>query len=95
MDPGKALIASLEIVKVLYETAELYRRLDTINSNFLNELAILNTLKDQIIKSRRMQGNQIVDNYVCDINKKLNKVKKKKNLKKKKEILDNICRKSY
>lgn len=75
MDPGKALIASLEIIKVLYETAELYRRLDTINSNFLNELAILNTLKDQIIKSRRMQGNQIVDNYVCDINKKLNKVK--------------------
>lgn len=75
MDPGKALIASLEIVKVLYETAELYRRLDTINSNFLNELAILNTLKDQITKSRRMQGSQIIDNFICDINKKLVKIK--------------------
>jgi hypothetical protein len=75
MDPGKALIASLEVIKVLYETAELYNRLEIINGEILNEIAILVALQDQIMSSQRMANNQIVNNYLSDINRKLTKIK--------------------
>ena len=48
MDVGKALGSSLEIIKMIYETAETYRRLEKINSEFLNEIALLVSLKNQI-----------------------------------------------
>ncbi len=75
MEAGKALGASLEIIKMLYETAETYRRLEKINSNILNELALLISIKDQIKVCRRMDNNIIVDNYLIDINNRLTKFK--------------------
>lgn len=75
MEAGRALGASLEIIKALYETAETYRRLEKINSNILNEMALLLSIKDQILQCRRMENNQIVDNYLIDIFNKLNKFK--------------------
>ena len=76
MDPGKALGASLEIIKALYETAELYRRLETINGEILNEIALLVSLQDQITSSQRMANNAVVNNYLQDINRKLTKIKR-------------------
>ncbi len=75
MEAGRALGASLEIIKALYETAETYRRLEKINGNILNEMALLLSIKDQILQCRRMENNQIVDNYLIDIFNKLNKFK--------------------
>lgn len=75
MEAGKALGASLEIIKMLYETAETYRRLEKINANILNELALLISIKEQIQSCRRMENNLIIDNYLIDINKKLIKFK--------------------
>ncbi len=76
MDPGRALISSIEIIKMLYETAELYKKLERINGNLLNEMSLIVSLKDQITSCRRMQNNQVIDNYLLDINKRLEKFKK-------------------
>jgi len=76
MDPGKALGASIEIIKMLYETAETYQKLERLNSTILNEIALLITLQDQIKNCRRMENNIIVDNYLIDINYKLEKFQK-------------------
>lgn len=75
MDPGKALVSSLEVIKAIYETAELYRRLEKINQTVLNEIALLVSLQEQIKKSKRLDGNPIIDNYLIDINNKLIKIK--------------------
>jgi len=37
MDAGKSLVSSLEKIKMLYETAETYKKLEKINKNILNE----------------------------------------------------------
>jgi hypothetical protein len=76
MDVGKALGSSLEIIKMIYETAETYRRLEKINSEFLNEIALLVSLKNQIESSKRMGSMPVIENYLGDINKKLIKIKK-------------------
>jgi len=76
MDPGKALVASLEIIRELYETVELYRRLETINGEILNEIALLVSLQDQIVGSQRMKNNPVVDNYLTDISRKLTKIRR-------------------
>lgn len=76
MDVGKALGSSLEIIKMIYETAETYRRLEKINSEFLNELSLLVSLKNQIESSKRMGSMPVIENYLGDINKKLIKIKK-------------------
>lgn len=76
MDPGKALVASLEIIRELYETVELYRRLETINGEILNEIALLVSLQDQIVGSQRMKNNPVVDNYLADISRKLTKIRR-------------------
>lgn len=86
MDAGKALIGSLEIIKLLYETAETYRRLEKINKNILSELALLITIKDQILNSRRMENNPIIDNYLVDINEKLIKFK---------NLVDNVEKQNF
>ena len=75
MDPGKALGSCVEIIKLIYETAELYRRLEKINSQALNEIALLLTIKDQIMSSRRISNNPLIDNYLLDINEKMIKFK--------------------
>jgi len=75
MDPGKALVASLEILKVIYETAEQYRRIQSISQRTLNEMALLFTLQDNIRSCRRMQNNAVIDNYLLDIHKRLSKFK--------------------
>ena len=72
---GGALGASLQIIKAIYETAETYRRLEKINKTALNEIALLITIKDQIQQSRRMENNPIVENYLTDINNRLEKIK--------------------
>jgi len=71
MDAGKSLVSSLEIIKMLYETAETYRKLEKINKNILNEFTLLISLKEQIQNSRRTENNPIIDNYLIDINRKL------------------------
>lgn len=76
MGEGGALAASIEIIKMLYETAETYRKLDRINKTFLNEIALLITLQDQIKNCKRMGNNIIIENYLNDINYKLEKFKK-------------------
>lgn len=81
MDPVKALGSSLEIIKILYETAELYKKLEKINKYALNEIALLVTIKDQILSCRRMANNPLIDNYLIDINEKLSKIK---------EIIQNV-----
>lgn len=86
MDAGKALIGSLEIIKLLYETAETYRRLEKINKNILSELALLITIKDQILNSRRMENNPIIDNYLVNINEKLIKFK---------NLVDNVEKQNF
>jgi len=75
MDPGKALVASLEILKVIYETADQYRRIQSISQKTLNEMALLFTLQDNIRSCRRMQNNAVIDNYLLDIHKRLVKFK--------------------
>jgi hypothetical protein len=75
MDPGKALVASLEILKVIYETAEQYRRIQSVSQRTLNEMALLFTLQDNIRSCRRMQNNAVIDNYLMDIHKRLVKFK--------------------
>jgi len=75
MDPGKALVASLEILKVIYETAEQYRRIQSVSQRTLNEMALLFTLQDSIRSCRRMQNNAVIDNYLTDIHKRLVKFK--------------------
>ena len=50
---------SIEIIKMLYETAETYRKLERLNSTILNEIALLITLQDQIKNCRRMENNVI------------------------------------
>lgn len=75
MEAGKALGASLEIIKMIYETAETYRKLERLNQTVLNEIALLITLQDQIKNCRRMENNTIIDNYLIDINKRLEKFK--------------------
>lgn len=74
---GEALAASLEIIKALYETAHLYRNLRFINQRFMNKICMLITLKDHVTKSKRMAGNDMIDNYIQDIAKKLNKMRNK------------------
>jgi len=86
MEAGRALGASLEIIKALYETAETYRRLEKINGNILNEMALLLSIKDQILQCRRIENNQIVDNYLIDIFNKLNKFK---------NIVENIGKQNF
>ena len=81
MDPGKALVASLEILKVIYETAEQYRRIQSVSQRTLNEMALLFALQDNIRSCRRMQNNAVIDNYLLDIHKRLTKFK---------EIVDGI-----
>ena len=85
MDPVKTLGSSLEIIKMLYETAELYRKLEKINRYALNEIALLVSIKDQILSSKRIKDNPMVDNYLIDINEKLIKFKK---------MIENIDKKS-
>jgi len=70
-----ALGASLSILKVLYETAELYNKMAHINERTLNEIALLACMKDQIESSKRMAGNQIVEKYMNDIHNRLMKLK--------------------
>lgn len=70
-----ALGASLSILKVLYETAELYNKMSHINERTLNEIALLACMKDQIESSKRMAGNQIVEKYMNDIHNRLMKLK--------------------
>ena len=70
-----ALGASLSILKVLYETAELYNKMTHINERTLNEIALLACMKDQIESSKRMAGNQIVEKYMNDIHNRLMKLK--------------------
>lgn len=70
-----ALGASLSILKVLYETAELYNKMSHINERTLNEIALLACMKDQIESSKRMAGNQIVEKYMTDIHNRLMKLK--------------------
>jgi len=72
---GETLSVSLTIIKAIYETAHLYKNLKYINRRYLNEICVLITLRDQITKSRRMVGNEMIDNYLQDIAKKLNKMK--------------------
>ena len=72
---GEALSVSLTIIKTIYETAHLYKNLKYVNRKYLNENCLIITLKDQIQKSRRMSNNEMIDNYVQDIAKKLNKLK--------------------
>jgi len=67
MEAGKALWASLEIIKMIYETAETYRKLERLNQTVLNEIALLITLQDQIKNCRRMENNTIIDDYLIDI----------------------------
>lgn len=74
---GEALAASLEIIKALYETAHLYRNLRFINQRFMNKICMLITLKEHVSKSKRMTGNDMIDNYIQDIAKKLNKMRNK------------------
>ena len=59
-----------------YVSAELYKKLERINGNLLNEMSLIVSLKDQITSCRRMQNNQVIDNYLLDINKRLEKFKK-------------------
>jgi len=70
-----ALGASLSILKVLYETAELYNKMAHINERTLNEIALLACMKDQIESSKRMAGNQVVEKYMNDIHNRLMKLK--------------------
>ena len=74
MDPVKTLGSSLEIIKMLYETAETYRKLERINKNILNEFTLLISLKDQIQNSRRTENNPVIDNYLIDIKQFKNKL---------------------
>jgi hypothetical protein len=74
---GEALSASLEIIKALYETAHLYRNLRFINQRYMNKICMLITLKEHITKSSRMSNNDMVNNYILDIAKKLNKMRYK------------------
>ena len=74
---GEALSASIEIIKALYDTAHLYRNLRFINQRFMNKICLLITLKEHISKSNRMSHNDMVNNYILDIAKKLNKMRNK------------------
>jgi hypothetical protein len=74
---GEALSASIEIIKMLYETAHLYRNLRFINQRFMNKICMLITLKEHISKSNRMSNNDMINNYILDIAKKLNKMRNK------------------
>jgi hypothetical protein len=74
---GEALAASIEIIKVLVETAHLYRNLRFINQRFMNKICMLISLKEHICKSRRISGNDMINNYILDIAKKLNKMRNK------------------
>lgn len=74
---GEALSVSLKIIKVIYETAHLYKNLKYINRKYLNEICVLITLKDQIAKSKRMTNNESIDNYLISIATKLHKLKYK------------------
>ena len=74
---GEALAASIEIIKVLVETAHLYRNLRFINQRFMNKICMLISLKEHICKSRRISENDMINNYILDIAKKLNKMRNK------------------
>jgi len=74
---GEALSASIEIIKALYETAHLYRNLRFINQRYMNKICLLITLKEHITKSNRMSNNDMINNYILDIAKKLNKMRNK------------------
>ena len=74
---GEALAASLQIIKVLYETAHLYKNLRFINQRYMNKICLLITLKDHITKSKRISNNDMITNYIEDISKKLHKMRDK------------------
>jgi len=74
---GEAISASIEIIKALYETAHLYRNLRFINQRFMNKICMLITLKEHITKSNRISNNDMINNYILDIAKKLNKMRNK------------------
>ena len=74
---GEALAASLQIIKVLYETAHLYKNLRFINQRYMNKICLLITLKEHITKSKRISNNDMITNYIEDISKKLHKMRDK------------------
>lgn len=74
---GEALMASLQAIKVIYETALNYRNFGLINQKYLNEICLLITLKDHIMKSRRMVGNEMIENYLKQISTNIHKLKDK------------------
>jgi hypothetical protein len=74
---GGALSTSVEVIKMLYETGKLYRRLHIINRAYLNEICLLLTLQNHIANSKRSANNDAVMNYMDSISIKLKRLQKK------------------